>query len=88
MVLADTKHQVERNDESAPRRLPARERAARLTAQATRLATVSITGANEPSHALIDEVQQMSEDGLVKCIPPERCTCRSQELQGLKKDTT
>ena len=88
MVLADTKHKVERNDESAPRRLPAPERAARLSAQQTRLSTVVITGAHEPSHSLIDEVQQMSEDGLVKYIPPERCTCRSQELQGQRKDTT
>lgn len=87
MVMADAKSRVERTDESVPRRMPGPERSARLDEQVTRLPGVDIRQGNEPSHALIDSVHQMMEDGMVKHVPVEKCTCRSQELQGIKSDS-
>lgn len=84
MVLADTKHRVERTDESVARKMPAPERSARLEAQRARLTSLSLVGPNEPSHALVDLVHQMLEDGIIKYISIDKCTCRSQELVGEK----
>ena len=88
MVMADAKSRVERTDESIPRRMPGPERSARLEEQVGRLPGVDISQGNEPSHSLVDAVHQMMEDGMIKHVPVEKCTCRSQELQGVKSDAT
>jgi hypothetical protein len=81
LFLADTRARVERSDDSVPRRMPAPERGARLTAQRARLNSIDISGCNEPSHSLIDIVHNMLEEGMIKYLPLERCTYRGQELQ-------
>ena len=83
-MLADTKNRIERTEDSMPRKLPAPERAVRHAAQQLRLTGISISAENEPSHSLIDEAHQMLEDGLVRYIPLERCSCRAQELHVVK----
>lgn len=87
MILADARSRVERTEESAPRKMPAPERHARLQEQITRLSGVDISQGNEPSHALIDTIHQMLEDGMIKHLPVQKSTCRSQELQGVKSDS-
>ena len=84
MMLAEAKHLVERPDDAAPRKVPAPERNTRHQQQAARLVGVAIAGVNEPSHAVLDLVQQQVEEGVVKWISLEKCTCRTQELQGVK----
>ena len=86
MILADTRLRVERTDESLPRKLPAPERAARHEAQSRKLAGVCLTGENEPSHTLLDAIQQQAEDGLLSHVSLEKCTSRIQEMHGIKKD--
>jgi hypothetical protein len=81
LFLADTRARVERSDDSVPRKMPAPERGARLTAQRGRLNSVDISGCNEPSHNLIDIVHSMLEEGMIRYLPLERCTYRGQELQ-------
>ena len=87
MILADARSRVERTDDSAPRKMPGPERHARLQEQIVRLSGVDISQGNEPSHSLIDTVHQMLEDGMIKHLPVEKSTCRSQELQGVKSDS-
>lgn len=87
LVLSDTKARVERTDESAPRKMPAPERAARHKDQVRRLVSIQITQDNEPSHALLDLAQQMVEDAMIRHITLDKCTSRVHELQGIKIDT-
>lgn len=86
LVLSDTKSRVDRTDESLPRKLPMPERTQRHEAQVAKLVGISITDWNEPSHTLLDMVQQQLEDAMVRHIPVELCTCRMQELSGVKKE--
>ena len=83
-MLSDTKARLERTDESAARKMPAPERAARHRDQIRRLVSIQITQDNEPSHALLDLAQQMVEDAQVRHISVDKCTSRVHELQGLK----
>ena len=89
LVLQDTKSKIERSEESAPRRLPMPERAQRHEDQVKRLSPgVVITEWNEPSFALLDLVQQQMDDSQLKYVAIEQCTCRMQELAGVKKEST
>ena len=80
-VLADARGRVERTDSSEPKKIPLPEKTARLAEQKKKLAHLEITADLEPSHALIDELSQMLEDGVLRHVPVERCTSRRQEQQ-------
>lgn len=86
MAAADLRQRVERKDEDTPRRLAQAERSARYEDQKNRLIGLELTGELEPSHALIDLVYQMREDGQLRYIRWEQCTKRDQELLGVKVD--
>jgi hypothetical protein len=86
MVLADTRSRIDRNDDAAPRKLPAPEREVRFVTQQERLVGVDTTGEYEPAHFLLDEAQQQSEEGVLRHIPVDKCLCRRQELGGIKRD--
>ena len=58
MTVADAKIRVEQSEDAAPRKLPAPERAARYTVQKNRLTGLVWSLALEPSHRLLDRVQQ------------------------------
>lgn len=89
LMMADTRGKIERTEDSAPRKLPAPERAHRLAIQATRLApALIISDWNEPSHSLLDAVQQQMDESQLKYMPVESCTCRLQEISGIKKVPT
>jgi hypothetical protein len=89
LMMADTRGKIERTEDSAPRKLPAPERAHRLAIQAARLApALIISDWNEPSHALLDAVQQQMDEAQLKYMPVEACTCRLQEIAGIKKVPT
>ena len=89
MVLSDTKSKVERTEESLPKKLPMPERTQRHEAQVKRLSPgISIVDWNEPSFALLDAVQQQYEDAQLRYIAIEACTCRVQEMAGVKKEQT
>lgn len=88
LVLSDTKSKVDRTESSEPKKLPMPERAQRHEAQVKRLSPgVSIKDWNEPSFSLLDIVQQQLEDAQLRYIPVEQCTCRMQELAGVKRET-
>ena len=87
MSLADLKVRVEATGETTPRRLPQAERSARQDSQISRLCGLSLTGDLEPSHGLIDLVFQQLEEGILRFVPLDQCTKRSQELTGIKKDS-
>jgi hypothetical protein len=86
IVVSDLRQKVERTEDSAPRRLPVPERAAKLAAQQARLFGVAITGALVPSYSLIDFTVGMREDEMLKYIEPAMCTSREDELLGVKRE--
>lgn len=84
--LSEMRQRVERTDESAPRKMPVPERAARLEAQRLRLNGVSITGNLVPSFSLIDFTMNLKDEEQLRYIDPDRCTDRQQELLGVKRE--
>jgi hypothetical protein len=87
-MLADTKLRMERTEDTPPRKIPGPERSARFSEQQGRISGLVIDGLNEPSFALLDLCQQQAEEDAIKHITLEQCTCRIQELQGIKRDRT
>ena len=85
MNLAEMKSKIERTDDSAPKRLPAPQRAAVYEKQGKKLHGMDLVGELECSNALIDEVFQQREDETLRYLPPERCTQRESEITGEKK---
>lgn len=86
IMVSDMRARVERTDDSAPRRIPVPERAAKLAAQKRRLTGVSITGPLLPSYALLDFVVTMREEETLKYVDPSKCTSREDELVGVKRE--
>ena len=87
-VLSDMRAKLEQRDDSAPRRMAVPERKVRLEQQQARLgAAIVIASTLEPSHWLIDEVEQQREDSILRWISLEKCCSRTQELQGEKKES-
>lgn len=86
-LVADVRNRLERTEETAPNKLPTQERAARLSALQGRLTGLKIEDMLEPSHALVDALNQMKEDDQLRPLELAACTARQQELQGQKKET-
>ena len=84
--LHDMKHRIDHTSEGAPRKMARPERGARQEEQRKRLGGVPTDGSFEPSHALIDMVAQMKEEGLLRVVELHQCTSRTQELMNQKKD--
>ena len=85
VVMTDAKCRMDRTEETVPRKLPAPERSQRHREQSNKYPGISISGWNEPSHSLLDECQSQLEEHTLRFIPLEKCTCRMQELDGVKK---
>ena len=85
VVMSDAKSRMERTEETVPRKLPAPERAQRHRNQVGKYPGITIEGWNEPSHSLLDECQSQLEEHTLRYIALEKCTCRTQELDGIKK---
>lgn len=86
IAVAELRQKVEQTGESAPKKIPVPERAARLEAQQRRLFGLRITAQLEPSYQLCDAVNQMKDDEQLRWISPETCTSRESELGGVKKE--
>ena len=86
LTSADMRSRVERRDEDCHRRLAAPERSARYDAQVLRLPGLRLTGELEPSHFLIDLVQSMAEENVLRYVRWEQCSKREQELMGVRLD--
>ena len=86
ITISDAKRRTEATSEDTPKRVPAPERAARHNEQVRRLNGIMMTTAVEPSHALLDRVQQQLEENQAAYVTPELCTSRLQEINGVKKD--
>ena len=86
LTVADARSRVEGSSDDPPKKLPAPERAARYEQQKTRLTGLIWTSALEPSHALVDRIQQQFEENQGSYVQLELCTSRLQELSGVKKD--
>lgn len=87
MSLAELKMRVERTDDSTPKKIPLAERANRYNEQVLRLGGLDLSGDLEPSHALVDMVFQQLEEGTLQYISLDKCTRRSQELHGQKRES-
>ncbi len=85
VVMTDAKCRMDRTEDTVPRKLPAPERSQRHREQSFKYPGTSVTGWNEPSHSLLDECQSQLEEHTIRFIQLEKCTCRMQELDGVKK---
>ena len=86
LSVADLRTRVESREEDLPKKMPAPERASRLEAQRLALVGINISGANEPSNALVDRCVQMMEDGQLRYVPLNECASRTQEVLSQKKE--
>jgi hypothetical protein len=86
ITVSDAKSRVEGTSDDAPKRLPAPERALRYETQRKKLVGLVWTSSLEPSHSLIDRLQQQYEENQATFVSLELCTSRLQELSGVKKD--
>ena len=73
-------------DSSTPKAIPFAEKAARMDQIRLRLQGLNITGAGEPSHALLDECAHQFETRVLKYIEPSRCTSRENEITSGRTD--
>ena len=73
-------------DSSTPKAIPFAEKAARMDQIRLRLQDLNITGAGEPSHALLDECAHQFETRVLKYIEPSRCTSRENEITSGRTD--
>ena len=85
VALCEVRASTERTDQSAPSRMPVPERSSRLNALQAKLVGVQITSELEPSHQLVDYINQLRTDEILRYIDPAKCTSREQEVQGVKK---
>ena len=85
-VLSDARSTVERTESAEPRKVPMQEKVARLDDLRIRLTHLIIGPELEPSHALIDVISQILDDGIVKYVSLEQCTSRRQEMLSIKKE--
>ena len=86
VCLSSLKAQVEKTDETPPRRLPLPERSSRFNEQQKRLTGVNINSSLEPAYCLIDYIVAMQEDDILKYVDPHKCCSRDQEISGVKKE--
>lgn len=86
LTVTDARMRMEGPSDDQPKKLPTAERASRYEAQRKRLAGMVWTPGIEPSHALVDRVQQQVEDNQGIFVPLDLCTSRLQEIGGVKRD--
>ena len=85
LSIADLRRRTERTDNDLPVKLPAEERIVRLARLKLRFPGMDIDGVFAPSHSLVDLLTQMLETGQIRYVPWSACTCRNQEVLGVKK---
>ena len=79
---SDLRRQIERGDDSAPRKIPNVEREDRKIKLEARLVGQDMEGDMEPSNSLIDFCVSMIDDNEVKYPKWEKCTRKVDELGG------
>ena len=86
LYASELKDRVDRRNEDQPRKLAGPERQYRRNEQSKRLSGLELRGELEPSHALVDLIQDMADDNTLKYVRWEQCSKREQELLGIKLD--
>ena len=86
LTVTDARMRMEGPTDDQPKKLPTAERASRYELQKKRITGIIWNPSIEPSHSLVDRVQQQIEDNQGAYIPLDLCTSRLQEIGGLKKD--
>jgi len=85
MSIGEIKKRIERTDSNVPAKLPVEKRKERMGRLRVKLPGLEIKGHLEPSHALVDLMVQILEQGVLKYVPWSSCTCREQEVLENKK---
>ncbi|CAE7219633.1 unnamed protein product [Symbiodinium microadriaticum] len=74
------------SDLSHTRKVPVPEKRARLDMQRRRLTGMEISGELEPSHQLLDLINQQYESGIITWVPASKCSKREAEILAGGKD--
>ena len=69
-----------------PKSIPLAELMARIERQRAKLVGLIYDQHTEPAHCLTDKAHSMLEDGVISYIPPGKCPCRHDEIQGNKSE--
>eukprot|EP00971_Amphidinium_carterae_P334696 6470127-Amphidinium_carterae.1 len=89
LTLAQVKHTVEgHSDDHAPPKLPPAERETRRDSQKARLQGVEFTGVHEPSHKVLDRVNEFVERNELKYDPWCYYNSRDSEVRGARTADT
>ena len=86
-VVAELRSSVAGDDDGG-KKLTRQERASRTDALRLKLGAWPISGAFEPSNALVDAAFGMVTDSSVKYLSPSRCSSREQEIISERRDDT
>lgn len=88
IAVSEMKSKLERTAADTPKQMPLAERVLRLKRQREELKGVIFDASSEPSHALVDKVQTMLEEGVLTYLPPNKCPSREQEVAKDRQEHT
>ena len=83
LVVAELREQVSQPEKQYSRPMPPAEREQRLTTLRNKLVGLEIRGPFEPSHALLDKLVAQQREDVLRYVPPELCTSRTQEIMNV-----
>eukprot|EP00435_Cladocopium_sp_Y103_P036948 s2957_g9.t1 len=83
-IVALSRAQADPAADPSMRKMPAAERAARLTAQKARLTGLDLQDTLEVAHSVYDMVNGMVESDTLKYLSPAKCITRMQEITSAK----
>ena len=86
IAAGELRQQLERTEETPPRRLAPADRASRYSAQVTSLPGLKLRGPLECADGLIDHGCQMYDDNRLRWIDWAICSAKEQEVNGIKRD--
>lgn len=87
LCAAELKQRLEQTDESAPKRLPVAERAARRDEQKARLVGLCLENELDVADCLVDACVHQHDQNQLRWIPWEQCITRELELTNQKRET-
>jgi hypothetical protein len=85
LMVSETKQEIGRPEDNAPRQQPPPEREAPRLRQVGELGGLHLSGKYVFAHSLIDKVALMWKDDVMCCLGVDECEKREQETQDDRK---
>ena len=88
LCAAELKQRLDQTDESAPKRLPVAERAARRQEQKTRLVGLCLDNELDIADCLVDACVHQHDQNQLRWLPWEQCVTKEAEMSSHKKEAS